>query len=378
MALLASVSERAYKRPNVALKEQHRASVRLAPSSRRLPVPRGAAQTGLHGCPIRIRLCDGGKEDQVLLDELSELVKALAKRILEHRSTLTRSEAATRYGLIDPLLMALGWDLSDPSQVWPEYPTDDRTFADYAMLHQSEPYLIIEAKKLGDPLSADTRKQAADYLLSTPARYAVVTNGQRWKGYSMAADGVPTPAPVKDKVAFEFNVLEPSSMLDLLWLWRGNMMGSTVQPKSHQPPLASPVPNSSGLPITRPSSAQSGTPLPDVNYAKGMGKPQCLLFPDGTATEAVSKSWATVQSATAEWLFVNGKVGILPLKNKHGTHLANSTPTTAKGKNFHVPKEVRPHFWIDMNFGPDGHLTKAKEMLAACGVSPASVKLQLS
>lgn len=302
------------------------------------------------------------------LEELGELVEALAKRISEHRSTLTRSEAATRYGLIDPLLMALGWDLSDPSQVWPEYPTDEGTFADYAMLHQSEPYLIIEAKKLGDPLSGETRKQAADYLLSTPAQYAVVTNGQRWKGYSMA----------RDKVAFEFNVLEPSSMLDLLWLWRGNMMGSTVQPKSHQPPHASPVADSSGLPFTRPSSAQSGTPLPDVSYTKGMGKPQCLLFPDGTATEAVSKSWATVQSATAEWLFVNGKVRELPLKNRHGTHLANRTPTTARGKDFRMPKEVGPHFWIDMNFGPADHLTKAKEMLDACGVSPDTVILQLS
>ena len=94
------------------------------------------------------------------LDELSKTVETLAKRIREHGTTLTGSEAATRYGLIDPLLMALGWDLSDPSQVRPEYPTGEGTRADYAMLHQSEPYLIIEAKKLGVTLSGETRKRS--------------------------------------------------------------------------------------------------------------------------------------------------------------------------------------------------------------------------
>lgn len=308
------------------------------------------------------------------LDELSELVDALAKRINEHQATLSRSEAATRYGLIDPLLRALGWDLSDPNQVRPEYRTESedprrKKRADYAMLHQNEPYLIVEAKKLDEQLSDDAQDQLGTYLLRTSAQYGVVTNGRRWVGYSLDSKG--------DKKTFEFNVTRsPASVLELLWLWRGNMMGATVRPKSHRRSDASSVSVRSSAP-SAPAPSQSGIPLPNVEYSEGMPPPKRLLFPDG-AMKDVSKSWAAVQVAIAEWLFDCGRVSDLPLKNSRGTHLASSEPTTAKGKDFRSGRKVRDGFWIDMNFGPASHLRKAKELLLACDVRPETVTLELS
>ena len=299
------------------------------------------------------------------LDELSELVNALAKRIQEHRDTLRRNEAATRYTLIDPLLRRLGWDLSDPDQFLPEYGVDNK-YLDYAMLLQNKPYLIVEAKKLDEPLS-NALDQVASYYFRTGAPYLVLTNGNDWNGYEGR------------RLVFKFRVTDRSaSVLELLWLWRGNFMGKTTQPKLHRRPDVpdvDPVDDVARLPSTPPP--QSGTPLPEVAYVKGMPPPRLLVFPDG-ATRDVSRSWATVQVATAQWLFDAGKIVELPLANKQGTHLANRTPRRRDGKDFHQPKKIGPDLWIDLNLGPANHLRRAQEMLKACGISPETVRLAVS
>ena len=44
----------------------------------------------------------------MLLEGLLQLVETLRERIGTHRSSLSQSEALTRYALIDPLLRELG------------------------------------------------------------------------------------------------------------------------------------------------------------------------------------------------------------------------------------------------------------------------------
>ncbi len=61
------------------------------------------------------------------------------------------NETRTRMALIDPLLIALGWDTSDPALVIPEYASNGR--ADYALLgSDGNPAAFIEAKRLGEGL----------------------------------------------------------------------------------------------------------------------------------------------------------------------------------------------------------------------------------
>ena len=67
------------------------------------------------------------------LDELNDLVDELSTKIDRHQETFRKSESATRYCLIDPLLTKLGWDLSDPAQVLTEYKSGNGR-ADYAMM----------------------------------------------------------------------------------------------------------------------------------------------------------------------------------------------------------------------------------------------------
>ena len=287
------------------------------------------------------------------LDELDRLVQTLRDRIKEHHKLLGGNEQATRYALINPLLTSLGWNLADPSEFQPEFGGPGRGRPDYAMVHEGEPYLVVEAKKLGTPIDG-THSQVGGYLLNHHVQYGVVTNGDEWRGFDSRAD---------DRVVFEFQVSEPrSSPLSLLWLWRGNFMGKTRrQPVPvHHMPMPGP-----------PSPPSIGKPLPEIRYEKGMANPGRLFFPDGTERD-VSKSWARVQVATGEWLVGGDKVKHLPLRNEHGTLLM--TDGRDAGRLLKA-REVGRDRWISTGLSPKSHLRRAKELLESCRVDPNTVRL---
>ena len=97
-------------------------------------------------------------------------------------------ETSTRYIIIDPILRALGWDLSDPSQCIVEYKIHDKReksgLVGYALLNgRGEPFILVEAKRIDDyRLSEDNFDQMDRYLEGVDtARVGVVTNGQYWE-----------------------------------------------------------------------------------------------------------------------------------------------------------------------------------------------------
>lgn len=56
---------------------------------------------------------------------MQALIYAIATvqvRIQTHGPIYVNSELQTRYGLIDPILRALEWDVSNPDEVGTEYP----------------------------------------------------------------------------------------------------------------------------------------------------------------------------------------------------------------------------------------------------------------
>ena len=97
-------------------------------------------------------------------------------------------ESSTRYMLIDPVLRALGWDLSDPSDCVVEYPMKTppgrpAARVDYVLKDTSgKPVIVIEAKRIDVESDDDEAlKQMERYLKGIPtATVAVVTNGQYW------------------------------------------------------------------------------------------------------------------------------------------------------------------------------------------------------
>ena len=91
------------------------------------------------------------------LEGLLALADTLQVRIQSHGADLRGSEALTRYALIDPLLRELGWNTSDPTQVVPEFPVPGGR-ADYALVVGGESRIMVEAKKLDEPLDNAARQ----------------------------------------------------------------------------------------------------------------------------------------------------------------------------------------------------------------------------
>lgn len=100
-----------------------------------------------------------------MLDELISCIETMKNRINTHGASLRENEIRTRTQLIDPQLCALGWDVSDPSIVTPEYSVTPKR-ADYALLKpDGKPVAVLEAKALKEELTIGHREQMVGYAV---------------------------------------------------------------------------------------------------------------------------------------------------------------------------------------------------------------------
>ena len=193
------------------------------------------------------------------LDDLFTLIHELRERIDTHGAALRQSEALTRYALIDPLLRALGWNTADPALVVPEYRSGSGS-ADYALLGNGKPLMMVEAKKLDTPLR-DVVGQGIQYCLIQGTAHFSVTDGRRWEIYETHR-----PVPIDDKriASFDLKEQDPAeAALHALALWRPGVQAGHVTP-GHPPVIVPPV-----VPETGSSAPTSGwlkwQPLSEVN-----------------------------------------------------------------------------------------------------------------
>ena len=106
-------------------------------------------------------------------------------------------EVDTSYTFVDPMIRALGWDVSDPKECYPEYSGGNRV-VDYALFRSADmgrigryliaPDVIIEAKKLRTSLDQWVHK-LHDYAAVAPrmsSGIGVLTNGGQWWIYNLA------------------------------------------------------------------------------------------------------------------------------------------------------------------------------------------------
>ncbi len=159
------------------------------------------------------------------LESLLELVETLRARIDQHGAALRQNEMRTRYALIDPLLQKLSWDTSNPSEVMIEDGSGDGR-ADYLLLDNDQPVMIIEAKRLGLGVT-DGRQQAVNYAMDPGrrARYFSVTDGNHWEIYDThqpAISMLVISFAIKDDVCAEI-------CLKALALWKSSATEGKVR-----------------------------------------------------------------------------------------------------------------------------------------------------
>ena len=321
------------------------------------------------------------------LDDLNELVGRLKERIEQHKDVLGRNETATRYALIDPLLTALGWDLSDPGQVRMEYNTGEGRadgYADYAMFARGDtdtPELVIEAKKLGTPTSVGV-DQSIGYCLKDDISYFVVTNGEKWEAYYIYKSG-----KLADKRVVDFSLTDPTqpTVMKTLWLWRGNFeSGSPIVPvapdrlASQQTATSAPQPESAGQPPSKQRPAR-GVPFDKINPPKPIkGKrpsaPAALLFPNGE--EKKIGNWFEIQTSVVEWLVETDQLteADCPVEGPGGRRLVHTSPEKKNGTKFQDPKRIDMLF-VDVHVDSSLHVDIAKKILRARGVDPSDVRV---
>lgn len=316
------------------------------------------------------------------LQSLHQLLIHIRQTIQDNKVSLSQNEALTRYALIDPLLRELGWDTSDPKAVIPEYPIDvyggNRARADYALLDDDHnPLIMIEAKKLGEPLLDDKAvSQGMLACLQTNAPFFAATDGDLWMIYDMTKQATPA-----EKMIVEFRVsADPPerAMLKALALNRLNAAKRAVMPAA--PAIASPIQqthaNTNEPQIsTPPQSADPRTlPLSKIIYKSHDPAPTAIIFPDGKQMPT-KDTWADAAYKILGYLISNNilTADMLPIGSNRTTFI-DSKPNHLDGRPFKITRQIGV-FHINMDTSPATLINRLKDIMAARVHDPANYLL---
>lgn len=321
------------------------------------------------------------------LESLLTLIEKLRERIDAHGDALRQSEALTRYALIDPLLRELGWDTEDPTLVRPEYGAGGG-FADYALLSNDGPIMMLEAKKLDVSLTG-ARRQAVDYVMDDTkitTRYLSVTNGACWEIYD-------TNKPVSDMLAASFDLKSTSAAdacLKALALWRPSVISGQIAGGAtpviglpdDQQNTTEPQPDEEiTVHPTEPDQDDAEwTPLSVFVPQTGDPKPTEILFPDNTSVPV--KTWKVIMVEVAKWL-INKNIltqGHCPISGS-GTrsvkrYLISTDPAHSTGTPFKAPYPI-DSFHLETNYNAPNCVENARTIIQHVGQNPAQFKVRL-
>lgn len=119
---------------------------------------------------------------------ITERVAELSAKLAQQRGSI-ETEEATKNAFVMPFIgRVLGYDVFNPSEVIPEFTADlglkKGEKIDYALVQGDSVQILIEAKKVTEPLRREHASQLYRYFSVTHARVAVLTNGQVWEFYT--------------------------------------------------------------------------------------------------------------------------------------------------------------------------------------------------
>lgn len=138
--------------------------------------------------------------------EFADKIRALSNRVAQMKDQL-KTEEATKTSIIMPFFQLLGYDVFNPSEFHPEFISDvgikKGEKVDYAIMKNGKPVILIEAKWSGELLEKHD-SQLFRYFGTTPAKFAILTNGIIYRFYTdLEEQNKMDLAPF-----FEFNLLE--------------------------------------------------------------------------------------------------------------------------------------------------------------------------
>ena len=119
---------------------------------------------------------------------ISDRVFELASKVRQQKAGI-ETEEATKNAFVMPFIgRVLGYDVFNPAEVIPEFTADVGVKRgekiDYALVHGGQVQILVEAKKVNDPLRIEHSSQLFRYFSVTNARVAVLTNGEVYEFYT--------------------------------------------------------------------------------------------------------------------------------------------------------------------------------------------------
>ena len=318
----------------------------------------------------------------MLLDDLVGVIETLKERIAAHGASLRENETRTRMALIDPLLQALGWDVSDPIMVTPEYSVG-ASRADYALLTSTgNPSALVEAKKLDESL-ASHRMQMLNYANISGIPHAGLTDGNHWEMYTVFDQ-----APIEQRRILDVSIASTpahEAALKLLLLWRPNL--ASGQPVAANAPAFTTATEQSledsDLPkliSKRESDDSKWIPLSDYRPSKQSTRPKrpiAIRFPSGE--EHRITRWSDVLVELLGHLIRSGRFTRqnCPWVSKPSGVKVNTTPFDGNGLAFASPKEVSDGIYVEIHGTANAVIRRCLNLLNSLDIDPATVKMRI-
>lgn len=323
------------------------------------------------------------------LESLFTLVETLSDRIDKHGPALRQSEALTRYALIDPLLRELGWDTEDPNMVIPEYRSGNGR-ADYALINDGSPAMMVEAKSLGTNLGGTVLSQGIQYCLEQGTRFFCVTDGRIWEIYETHK-----PVPIDDKRIVRFDVKDNPAQVGLnsLALWRHSIESGDIA--AAQTPVVEPIQPQQAIPqtVVQPVSTLAIQPESDIlvpengewqplsEFIRGniSVRPTQMIFPDNSMSNInISKQ---ILFEVVDWLQKNRLLDSshcpIQLPGAKYRYIVNSTPVDELGNNRENCEQIG-QFFVEPRSSLKWIAQQTEYVIQHVGQDPAQFKVRIS
>ena len=119
---------------------------------------------------------------------IDQAVQSLAAKVRELKPIIETEEATKTAFIIPFISTVLGYDVTDPREVIPEYTADvgvkKGEKVDFAIKSGDDFRFLIECKKIGEPLRLDHANQLVRYFNVTDTEFAILTNGEVYEFYA--------------------------------------------------------------------------------------------------------------------------------------------------------------------------------------------------
>jgi predicted type IV restriction endonuclease len=154
--------------------------------------------------------------------DIAERTQALALKIRKQKASI-ETEEATKNAFVMPFISTvLGYDVFNPAEVIPEFTADVGTKRgekiDYAISHDGKIQLLVEVKKVAEPLRIEHASQLFRYFAVTNARIAILTNGEQYEFYTDL--DAPNRMDSKPFLVLDFAALDETLLPELAKLTR--------------------------------------------------------------------------------------------------------------------------------------------------------------